>query len=62
MKFVVDVPKKEIIKTLINDGEFENPFEIKKEDLCSFIASCIGCQLDGIEPKTEIKVNISEEL
>lgn len=62
MRFVVEVPKAKIIKTLMNDGEFEKPFDIKKEDLCRFIESCIGCQIDGIEPKTEINVNVSEEL
>ena len=58
MKFIVDVPKSKIIETLINEGEIAE--NITDKDLCDFILSSIGLQIDSLNPKTEISVMISE--
>lgn len=58
MKFIVDVPKSKIIETLINEGETAK--EITNKDLCEFILSSIGLQIDGINPTTEISVMVLE--
>lgn len=54
MRFIVDVPKSKIIKTLIKEDGWNQ--KITDKDLCDFIISSIGLQIDGTNPKTEISV------
>lgn len=58
MRFIVDVPKSKIIETIVKEDEITEE-EITNEDLCDFILSSIGIQIDnGSTPKTEISVMV----
>ena len=58
MKFIVEMDEMAIIKELAEEGEIYPPMLATENQLCEFIASSIGLQVDGLEPETEIKVEI----